>query len=146
MIYVNNVGLSFGKRQLFDQVNIKFEKGNCYGLIGANGAGKSTFLKLLSGEIETTKGEITVTKGERISVLEQNHNKYDDHTALETVIMGNTTLYKIMQEKNEIYSKEVMTDEDGMKVAIPPFKFISLSTFTHAKPLASNSSTAYDDI
>ena len=127
MIYVNNVGLSFGKRQLFDQVNIKFEKGNCYGLIGANGAGKSTFLKLLSGEIETTKGEIIVTKGERISVLEQNHNKYDDHTALETVIMGNTVLYKIMQEKNEIYSKEVMSDEDGMKVAMLEAEFAELN-------------------
>ena len=76
MINLNNVGLSFGKRVLFDSVNLKFEKGCCYGLIGANGAGKSTFLKLLSGEIETTKGEITITKGERISVLEQNHNKY----------------------------------------------------------------------
>lgn len=127
MINLNNVGLSFGKRQLFDDVNIKFESGNCYGLIGANGAGKSTFLKLLSGELETTKGEITVTRGERISVLEQNHNKYNDHTVLETVIMGNTVLYKIMQEKNEIYKKEVMSDEDGMKVAMLEAEFAELN-------------------
>ena len=127
MIYVNNVGLSFGKRQLFDQVNIKFEHGNCYGLIGANGAGKSTFLKLLSGELDTTKGEITVTKGERISVLEQDHNKYNDHTVLETVIMGNSILYKIIQEKNEIYSKPNLSDEDGMRVAMLEAEFAELN-------------------
>ena len=127
MIYLNNVGLSFGKRRLFDDVNIKFEKGNCYGLIGANGAGKSTFLKLLSGELDTTKGEITITKGERISVLEQNHNKYNDHTVLETVIMGNQVLYKIIQEKNEIYSKAELSDEDGMRVAMLEADFAELN-------------------
>ena len=127
MISLSNVGLSFGKRQLFDSVNLKFEKDCCYGLIGANGAGKSTFLKLLSGEIETTKGEITITKGERISVLEQNHNKYNDHTVIETVIMGNKILYDIMQEKNQIYSKEIMSDEDGMRVAMLEADFAELN-------------------
>ena len=103
MIQVNNVSLKFGKRTLFEDVNIKFTNGNCYGLIGANGSGKSTFLKLLSGEIETTTGEIIITKGERISVLKQDHYQYDEMRVIDVVIMGNARLYQIMEEKNELY-------------------------------------------
>ena len=102
MIQLTDVTLRFGKRTLFENVNIKFTAGNCYGLIGANGAGKSTFLKLLSGEIETTHGSITISKGERIAVLRQDHYKYDDEKVIDTVIMGNTKLYSIMKEKEEL--------------------------------------------
>lgn len=116
MIQVNNVTLRFGKRTLFEEVNIKFTPGNCYGLIGANGAGKSTFLKLLSGEIETTHGEIIVTKDERIAVLKQNHYEYDECSVIDTVIMGNTKLYEIMKEKEKMYSQTEFTDEDGIKL------------------------------
>lgn len=116
MIDVKNVTLRFGKRTLFEDVNIKFTKGNCYGLIGANGAGKSTFLKLLSGEIETSHGEIIITPGERLAVLKQNHYEYDELTPIDTVIMGNTKLYQIMKEKDEMYSKTDFTDEDGIKL------------------------------
>jgi ATPase subunit of ABC transporter with duplicated ATPase domains len=103
MISANNIGLRYGKRVLFEEVNIKFEKGNCYGIIGANGAGKSTFLKILSGEIDSTSGEVMITKGERLSVLKQNHNEYNDYSVLETVIMGNQKLYSIMKEKEALY-------------------------------------------
>ena len=96
MIQVNNVSLKFGKRTLFEDVNIKFTSGNCYGLIGANGSGKSTFLKLLAGEIETTTGEITISKGERLSILRQDHYQYDDKKVLDVVIMGNSKLYEII--------------------------------------------------
>ncbi len=116
MIQVNNVSLSFGKRTLFENVNLKFTPGNCYGLIGANGAGKSTFLKLLSGEIETTHGEIIITKGERIAMLKQNHYEYDNEKVIDTVIMGNTKLYQIMKEKEELYSHTEFTDEDGIRL------------------------------
>lgn len=116
MIQVNNVTLRFGKRTLFEDVNLKFTKGNCYGIIGANGSGKSTFLKLLSGELETTHGEIVVSPNERIAVLKQNHYEYEDNTLIETVIMGNTKLYEIMKEKEEMYSKTEFTDEDGIKL------------------------------
>ncbi|MDD6878873.1 MAG: ATP-binding cassette domain-containing protein [bacterium] len=116
MIQLNNVTLKFGKRTLFEDVNIKFINGNCYGLIGANGAGKSTFLKLLSGEIETTHGEISITKGERIAVLQQDHNKYNDERVIDTVIMGNSRLYQIMKEKEELYSHTEFTDEDGIRL------------------------------
>ncbi len=116
MIQVNNVTLRFGKRTLFEDVNIKFTKGNCYGLIGANGAGKSTFLKLLSGEIETTHGDIEITQGERLAVLKQDHYAYDEFTPVETVIMGNTKLFEIMKEKEKLYSKTDFTDEDGIKL------------------------------
>jgi ATPase subunit of ABC transporter with duplicated ATPase domains len=115
MLSVNNMGLKFQTKVLFDNVNLKFENGNCYGLIGANGAGKSTFLKILSGEIDSTKGDVTIGKNERISVLKQNHNAYNDYTVLETVIMGNSKLYKVMKEKEAIYSKEEFTEEDGIK-------------------------------
>ena len=117
MISANNVTLRFGKKALFEDVNIKFTEGNCYGLIGANGAGKSTFLKILSGEIETTKGDVTMNAGERLSVLQQDHFKYNDYTVLDTVIMGNKRLYEVMKEKEEIYAKPDFSDEDGARVA-----------------------------
>ena len=114
MIAANNVTLRLGKRALFEDVNIKFTEGNCYGLIGANGAGKSTFLKILSGKLEPTKGDIFITQGQRLSVLEQDHYKYDDCQVLDTVIMGNKRLYSIMKEKDALYMKEDFTEEDGM--------------------------------
>ena len=117
MISANNVTLRFGKKALFEDVNIKFTEGNCYGLIGANGAGKSTFLKILSGEIEPSKGDVTMNDGERLSVLQQDHYKYDEYQVLDTVIMGNKRLYEIMKEKDAIYMKEDFTDEDGVKAA-----------------------------
>ena len=105
MILVNNVRLQFGGRVLFDEVNLKFTKGNCYGIIGANGAGKSTFLKLLSGVIEPSSGEVLIEKGERMSVLSQNQNAYDDYTVLDTVIQGHSKLVAIMQEREQLYAK-----------------------------------------
>ncbi|PSK90607.1 ABC-F family ATP-binding cassette domain-containing protein [Taibaiella chishuiensis] len=115
MINVSNLSLRYGKRILFEDVNIKFTEGNCYGIIGANGAGKSTFLKILSGEIEPTSGRVEITKGQRMSVLKQDHHKFDDIQVLQAVIMGNEVLYKIMQEKDAIYAKEDFTEEDGMR-------------------------------
>lgn len=117
MISANNISLRVGKKALFEEVNIKFTEGNCYGLIGANGAGKSTFLKILSGQLEPTSGEIAITPGQRLSFLQQDHFKYDEYTALDTVIMGNARLYQIMKEKEAIYMKEDFTDEDGIKAA-----------------------------
>lgn len=117
MISANNVSLSFGGRKLFDDVNIRFTPGNCYGLIGANGAGKSTFVKILSGEIEPNTGSVDLGPGERLSVLKQDHYAYDEHTVLETVMMGNDRLYKIMKEKDALYAKEDFTEEDGIKSA-----------------------------
>lgn len=117
MIQVSNVGLRYGDRKLFDDVNIKFTPGNCYGLIGANGAGKSTFLKILSGEIEAQEGHVSMGKDERLSVLKQNHFEYDEFSVLETVIMGNKRLYEVMKEKDAIYAKEDFSDEDGMRAA-----------------------------
>ena len=117
MISANNVTLRIGKKALFEDVNIKFTEGNCYGLIGANGAGKSTFLKILSGELDTTNGDIVITPGQRLSVLEQNHFKYDDYPVLDTVIMGNQRLYDIMKEKEDIYAKPDFTDEDGIRAS-----------------------------
>ena len=117
MISANNVTLRIGKKALFEDVNIKFTEGNCYGLIGANGAGKSTFLKILSGKLETTKGDVVMTPGQRLSVLEQDHFKYDEYPVLDTVIMGNQRLYDIMKEKEAIYSKEDFTDEDGIRAS-----------------------------
>lgn len=127
MIQLNNVTLKFGKRTLFEDVNIKFTAGNCYGLIGANGAGKSTFLKLLSGELETTHGDIIVTKGERIAVLKQDHYKYDNERVIDTVIMGNTKLYSIMKEKEELYSHTEFTDEDGIRLGNLEAEFAELN-------------------
>ena len=117
MIAANNVTLRIGKKALFEYVNIKFTEGNCYGLIGANGAGKSTFLKILSGQLETTKGDVTITPGQRLSFLQQDHFKYDAYPVLDTVIMGNQRLYDIMKEKEAIYAKEDFTDEDGIRAS-----------------------------
>ncbi|MEG0687971.1 MAG: ATP-binding cassette domain-containing protein [Hungatella sp.] len=117
MISANNVTLRIGKKALFEDVNIKFTEGNCYGLIGANGAGKSTFLKILSGNLETTTGDIVITAGQRLSFLQQDHYKYDGSQVLDAVIMGNARLYEIMKEKDAIYMKEDFTEEDGIKAA-----------------------------
>ncbi len=117
MISANNVTYRVGKKALFEDVNIKFTEGNCYGLIGANGAGKSTFLKILSGKLETTKGDIAITPGQRLSVLEQDHFKYDEYSVMDVVIMGNARLYEIMKEKDAIYAKEDFTDEDGIRAS-----------------------------
>ena len=117
MISANNITLRVGKKALFEDVNIKFTEGNCYGLIGANGAGKSTFLKILSGQLEPTKGEVVITPGQRLSFLQQDHFKYDAYTVLDTVIMGNLRLYEIMKEKEAIYAKEDFTDEDGIRAS-----------------------------
>ena len=126
MLSANGVTIRFGKRVLFEDVNIKFNKGECYGIIGANGAGKSTFLKVLSREIEPSKGDVTLDKGERISVLKQDHFAYEDFTVIDTVIMGNKELYDIMKEKEEIYAKPDFTEEDGMKAAKLEERFAEL--------------------
>ena len=117
MISASNVTLRVGKKALFEDVNIKFTEGNCYGLIGANGAGKSTFLKILSGQLEPTNGDVIITPGERLSFLQQDHFKYDAYTVLDTVIMGNKRLYEIMKEKDAIYAKADFTDEDGIRAS-----------------------------
>ena len=117
MISANNITLRVGKKALFEDVNIKFTEGNCYGLIGANGAGKSTFLKILSGQLEPTKGDVVITPGQRLSFLQQDHFKYDAYPVLDTVIMGNARLYQIMKEKEAIYAKEDFTDEDGIRAS-----------------------------
>lgn len=117
MITASNITLRLGKKALFEEVNIKFTEGNCYGLIGANGAGKSTFLKILSGELEPTSGDVIITQGQRLSVLRQDHFKYDQYPVLDTVIMGNQRLYDIMKEKEAIYAKEDFTDEDGLRAS-----------------------------
>ena len=126
MLQVNNVSLKFDKRTLFSDVNLKFTNGNCYGIIGANGAGKSTFLKLLTGEIDTTTGDITVSKDERISILKQDHYQYDDMRVLDVVIMGNDRLYKIMKEKEELYSHTEFTEEDGYRLADLEAEFLDM--------------------
>lgn len=117
MISANNVSLRFGKKALFEDVNIKFTEGNCYGIIGANGAGKSTFLRILTGELEPTSGDVTITPGQRLSFLQQDHFKYDEYTVLDTVILGNKHLYEVMKEKDAIYMKEDFSDEDGIRAS-----------------------------
>ena len=126
MIQVNNVSLRFGKRTLFEDVNIKFTNGNCYGLIGANGSGKSTFLQLLSGELETTTGEIIIGKNERVSILRQDHFEFDEYRVIDVVMMGNAKLYSIMEEKNKMYEQTEFTEEDGMKLANLEAEFMEL--------------------
>ena len=126
MLSANNVTVRFGKRVLFEDVNIRFGKGNCYGIIGANGAGKSTFLKVLSGELEPSKGEVTKEKTERLSVLKQDHFAYEEYSVIDTVIMGNSELYKIMKEKDAIYAKPDFSEEDGMKAAKLEERFAEL--------------------
>ncbi|WP_059104841.1 ABC-F family ATP-binding cassette domain-containing protein [Shouchella shacheensis] len=127
MITVSNVGLQFGGRKLFEDVNIKFTPGNCYGLIGANGAGKSTFLKILSGEIESQAGHVSMKPGERMAVLKQNHYEYEQEQVLQTVIMGHARLFEVMKEKDAIYMKEDFSDEDGMKAAELEGEFAELN-------------------
>ncbi len=127
MISANNVTLRIGKKALFEDVNIKFTEGNCYGLIGANGAGKSTFLKILSGKLETTNGSVSITPGERLSVLEQDHFKYDEYSVMDTVIMGNEKLYNIMKEKDALYMKEDFSDEDGIRASELEAEFAELN-------------------
>ncbi|MCM8709846.1 ATP-binding cassette domain-containing protein [Clostridium sp. SYSU_GA19001] len=127
MITVTNVGLRYGERKLFEDVNIKFTPGNCYGVIGANGAGKSTFLKILSGEIEPNTGDVSIAPGVRMSVLKQDHYQYDEYEVLETVIMGNARLYEIMKEKDALYAKPDFTDEDGIKASELEFEFAELN-------------------
>ena len=126
MIAVNNLCVQFGKRILFQDVNLKFVPGNCYGIIGANGAGKSTFLRVLSGQLEATRGDVTMAPGERLSVLDQNHFAYDEYTVLDTVLRGNTVLYGIMEEKNKLYEKTEFTDEDGIRLAELEEKFAEM--------------------
>ena len=126
MISANNVTLRLGKKALFEDVNIKFTEGNCYGLIGANGAGKSTFLKILSGELEPTNGEVIMNAGERLSVLQQDHYKYDEYNVMDTVIMGNKRLYEIMKEKDAIYAKEDFSDEDGVRASELEAEFVEM--------------------
>lgn len=127
MITVTNVSLRYGERKLFEDVNIKFTPGNCYGVIGANGAGKSTFLKILSGELEPNTGEVSISPGVRMSVLKQDHFEYDEYKVLETVIMGNPRLYSIMIEKDELYAKPDFTDEDGIKASELEAEFVELN-------------------
>ena len=117
MITVSNVSLRFGDKKLFEDVNLKFTPGHCYGVIGANGAGKSTFLKILSGEIEPQSGDVSMTPGERLAVLKQDHFAYEDHQVLDTVLMGHEKLYQVKQEKDAIYMKEDFSEEDGMRAA-----------------------------
>ena len=127
MLSVSNVSLRFGKRVLFEEVNIKFTEGNCYGLIGANGAGKSTFLKILSGEIDSQTGSISMNPGERMSILKQNHFEFEESPVLQTVIMGNKRLYDLMLEKDAIYMKEDFTEADGNKAADLEAEFAELN-------------------
>ena len=127
MISANNITLRVGKKALFEDVNIKFTEGNCYGVIGANGAGKSTFLKILSGQLEPTSGDVVIGQGERLSFLQQDHFKYDEYQVLDAVIMGNARLYEIMKEKDAIYMKEDFTDEDGIKAAELEGEFASMN-------------------
>ncbi|MGD9678668.1 MAG: ABC-F family ATP-binding cassette domain-containing protein [Vulcanibacillus sp.] len=137
MISTSNVGLRYGGRKLFENVNIKFTSGNCYGLIGANGAGKSTFLKILSGEIEPNTGEINITPGERLAVLKQNHFEFDEHEVLQTVIMGHARLFEIMKEKDIIYAKSDFSDEDGIKASELECEFAELNGW-EAEPEAAS--------
>ncbi|CCX62489.1 aBC transporter ATP-binding protein [Bacteroides sp. CAG:598] len=137
MITVSNVSVQFGKRVLFNDVNLKFTSGNCYGVIGANGAGKSTFLKTISGELEPTTGSITLGPGERLSVLSQDHFKWDAYTVMDTVMMGHTVLWDIMKQREALYAKEDFTDEDGMKVSELEEKFAELDGWNAESDAAS---------
>ena len=130
MISVNNVTLAYGKRVLFDEVNITFTKGNCYGIIGANGAGKSTFLKIISGEIEPNKGSVVITPGERMAVLAQNQFAFDDFKVLDTVMMGHKRMWQVMQEKDALYMKEDFTEVDGIKAGELEHEFGEMGGYT----------------
>ncbi|MPM16184.1 putative ABC transporter ATP-binding protein YbiT [bioreactor metagenome] len=137
MISASNISIRYGKRVLFDEVSVKFTPGNCYGIIGANGAGKSTFLKILSGEIDAPTGQISITPGERMSVLKQDHHEFDNYTVLETVIMGNKLLWKIMQQKDILYAKEDFSEEDGVKAAELEEKFAEMDGWNAESDAAS---------
>jgi ATPase subunit of ABC transporter with duplicated ATPase domains len=137
MISVNNVTLSFGKRVLFDEVNLSFTKGNCYGVIGANGAGKSTFLKILSGELEPNKGTVDITPGERMAVLKQNQFEFDEYTVLNTVLMGHKNLWRVMHERDAIYAKADFTEADGMKAGELEAEFGEMGGYTAESDAAS---------
>ncbi|HPB03119.1 MAG TPA: ATP-binding cassette domain-containing protein [Bacteroidales bacterium] len=137
MIAASNISIRYGKRVLFDEVSVKFTPGNCYGIIGANGAGKSTFLKILSGEIDAPTGQISITPGERMSVLKQDHHEFDNFTVLETVIMGNKSLWKIMQQKDILYAKEDFSDADGVKAAELETKFAEMDGWNAESDAAS---------
>jgi ATPase subunit of ABC transporter with duplicated ATPase domains len=137
MISVNNVTLSFGKRVLFDEVNLSFTKGNCYGVIGANGSGKSTFLKILAGELEPNKGTVDITPGERMAVLKQNQFEFDEYTVLNTVLMGHKNLWKVMHERDAIYAKADFTEEDGMKAGELEAEFGEMGGYTAESDAAS---------
>ncbi len=137
MITVNNISLSFGKRVLFDEVNITFTKGNCYGVIGANGAGKSTFLKILSGEIEPNKGSVSITPGERMAVLKQNHFEFDEISVLNTVLMGHQKMWQVMNERDAIYAKADFTEEDGIKAGELEAEFGEMGGYTAESDAAS---------
>ncbi|MDE6523582.1 MAG: ATP-binding cassette domain-containing protein, partial [Muribaculaceae bacterium] len=126
MIQTNNLSIQFGKKPLFSDVNLTFNHGNCYGIIGANGAGKSTLMRILSGQLSPTSGSVSMGSGERLSVLEQDHFKYDDCTVIETVLRGHTTLWDIMQEKDALYAKEDFTEEDGIRAAELEEKFAEM--------------------
>src|SRR3954469_20915655 len=130
MISVNNVTLAYGKRVLFDEVNLSFTKGNCYGVIGANGAGKSTFLKILSGEIEPNKGTIDITPGERMAVLSQNHFAFDEYSVLDTVMMGHKKMWSVMKEREHIYALADFTEEDGMRAGELEAEFGEMGGYT----------------
>lgn len=137
MITVTNLAIQFGKRVLYKDVNMKFTNGNIYGIIGANGAGKSTLLKAISGELEPTKGSIELGPGERLSVLSQDHFKFDEHSVLETVLMGHTTMWSVMKEREVLYSKEDFSDEDGIRVAELEDKFAEMGGYTADNDAAS---------
>lgn len=126
MIQTNNLSIQFGKRVLFQDMNLTFNRGNCYGIIGANGAGKSTLMRMLSGQLTPTSGTVTMGPGERLSVLEQDHFKFDDCTVMETVLRGHTSLWEIMQEKDAIYAKEDFSDADGIRAAELEEKFAEM--------------------
>ena len=130
MITLSNLAIQFGKRVLYQDVNLKFNSGNIYGIIGANGAGKSTLLKAISGELEPNKGTVEMGPGERLSVLSQDHFKFDEYTVLDTVLMGHTTMWEVMQQRNELYAKEDFSDEDGIKVAELEDKFAQMGGYT----------------
>ena len=141
MLTVSNLSLQFGKRTLFDDVNLKFQNGNCYGVIGANGAGKSTFLKILSGEQDPTRGSIDLEPGKRMAVLKQEHNVFDEYEVLKTVIMGHKRLYEIMEEKDALYAKPDFSDEDGMRASELEAEFADMEGWnaeTDAASLLSN--------
>ena len=127
MLKVVNLGLQYGSRKLFDKVNIQFSKGNCYGIIGANGAGKSTFLKLLSGEIESTNGEVIIDAGERLSILKQNQNEYNEKTVMQTVLLGHKRLVEVMEAKEYYYNKADFNDEDGVKLGELEGEFMEMN-------------------